>query len=185
MPHAWPRRWWAPELFSGWGIRTLSSRMAGYNPISYHIGSVWPHDNAICAAGMWRYGHREEAARVAGALLEATQYFRDARLPELFCGFERAASPYPVPYPVACSPQAWASGSVYQLLAAMLGLAPDASRHELQLVSPTLPRWLPEVRLDNLVVGDAVVDLLVRRTDGSTGVEVLRRSGTLDVVVRV
>jgi len=174
-----------PDLFSGWGIRTLSSRMAGYNPISYHIGSVWPHDNAICAAGLWRYGHREEAARVAGALLEATQFFRDARLPELFCGFDRAASPYPVPYPVACSPQAWASGSIFQLLGAMLGLAPDAARHELQLVSPALPRWLPEVRLENLVVGDAVVDLLVRRTDGSTGVEVLRRSGTLDVVVRV
>ena len=159
--------------------------MAGYNPISYHIGSVWPHDNAICAAGLWRYGHREEASRVAGALLEATQFFRDARLPELFCGFDRAASPYPVPYPVACSPQAWASGSIFQLLGAMLGLAPDAARHELQLVSPTLPRWLPEVRLENLVVGDAVVDLLVRRTDGSTGVEVLRRSGDLDVVVRV
>ncbi len=95
------------------------------------------------------------------------------------------ASPYPVPYPVACSPQAWASGSIFQLLGAMLGLAPDAEHHELQLVSPTLPRWLPEVRLENLVVGDAVVDLLVRRTDGSTGVEVLRRSGTLDVVVRV
>ncbi len=174
-----------PDMFSGWGIRTLSTRMAGYNPISYHVGSVWPHDNAICAAGLWRYGHREEAARVAGALLEATQFFRDSRLPELFCGFDRASSPYPVPYPVACSPQAWAAGSIFQLLAAMLGLAPDASRHELQLVSPTLPRWLPEVRLENLVVGDAVVDLLVRRSDGSTGVEVLRRSGVLDVVVRV
>ena len=174
-----------PELFSGWGIRTLSSRMAGYNPISYHVGSIWPHDNAICAAGLWRYGHREDASRVAGVLLEATQFFRDARLPELFCGFDRTASPYPVPYPVACSPQAWASGSIFQLLGAMLGLSPDAEHHELQLVSPTLPRWLPEVRLENLVVGDAVVDLLVRRTDGSTGVEVLRRSGTLDVVVRV
>jgi glycogen debranching enzyme len=174
-----------PDLFSGWGIRTLSSRMAGFNPISYHIGSVWPHDNAICAAGLWRYGHREEASRVAGALLEATQFFRDARLPELFCGFDRANSPYPVPYPVACSPQAWASGSIFQLLGAMLGLSPDAERHELRLVSPTLPSWLPEVRLENLVVGDAVVDLQVRRTDGSTGVEVLRRSGDLDVVVRV
>jgi glycogen debranching enzyme len=174
-----------PDMFSGWGIRTLSTRMAGYNPISYHVGSVWPHDNAICAAGLWRYGHREEAARVAGALLEATQFFRDARLPELFCGFDRASSPYPVPYPVACSPQAWAAGSIFQLLAAMLGLVPDAARHELQLVSPTLPHWLPEVRLENLVVGDAVVDLLVRRSDGSTGVEVLRRAGVLDVVVRV
>ncbi|MET0772532.1 MAG: amylo-alpha-1,6-glucosidase, partial [Candidatus Limnocylindrales bacterium] len=156
-----------------------------YNPISYHIGSIWPHDNAICAAGLWRYGFGEEASRVAAALLEATQFFRDARLPELFSGFDRASSPFPVPYPVACSPQAWAAGATFQLLEAMLGLAPDAANHELQLRGPMLPAWLPEVRLQNLVVGDAVVDLLVRRSDGSTGVEVLRRSGDLDVVVRV
>jgi glycogen debranching enzyme len=175
----------APDMFSGWGIRTLSSAMAGYNPISYHIGSIWPHDNAICATGLWRYGFGEEASRVAAALLEATQFFRDARLPELFCGFDRASSPFPVPYPVACSPQAWAAGATFQLLEAMLGLAPDAADHELELRGPMLPAWLPEVRLHNLVVGDAVVDLLVRRSDGSTGVEVLRRSGDLDVVVRV
>ncbi|MFN8519155.1 MAG: glycogen debranching N-terminal domain-containing protein [Chloroflexota bacterium] len=174
-----------PDLFSGWGIRTLSSAMAGYNPISYHIGSIWPHDNAICATGLWRYGFGDEASRVAGALLEATQYFRDARLPELFCGFDRSSSPYPVPYPVACSPQAWAAGATFQLVEAMLGLAPDAANHELELRNPMLPAWLPDVRLENLVVGDAVVDLLVRRSDGSTGVEVLRRSGDIDVVVRV
>jgi glycogen debranching enzyme len=174
-----------PEMFSGWGIRTLAASMAGYNPISYHIGSIWPHDNAMCATGLWRYGYGEEASLVAATLLEATQYFRDARLPELFCGFDRTSSPYPVPYPVACSPQAWASGSTFQLVEAMLGLAPDAANHELELRNPMLPAWLPDVRLENLVVGDAVVDLLVRRSDGSTGVEVLRRSGDLDVVVRV
>lgn len=174
-----------PDLFSGWGIRTLGASMAGYNPISYHTGSIWPHDNAICAAGLWRYGFGAQAARVAGALLESTQFFRDARLPELFCGFDRAVSPYPVPYPVACSPQAWAAGAVFQLLQAMLGLQPDAANHELQLISPTLPEWLPDVRLENLVVGDAAVDLFVRRANGSTAVEVLRRTGDLDVVVRV
>ncbi|MBX3028686.1 MAG: amylo-alpha-1,6-glucosidase [Chloroflexi bacterium] len=174
-----------PTMFSGWGVRTLAADMAGYNPISYHIGSIWPHDNAICAAGLWRYGFHEQASQVAAALIESTQYFRDARLPELFCGFDRTSSPYPVPYPVACSPQAWAAGSAFLLLQAMLGLQPDAAAHELRLLSPTLPAWLPDVRLENLVVGDAVVDLLVRRTDGSTGVEVLRRSGPLDVVVRV
>jgi glycogen debranching enzyme len=174
-----------PDLFSGWGIRTLSTRMAGYNPIGYHLGTVWPHDNAICAAGLWSHGFSTEATAVAAALLDATQYFRDSRLPELFCGFDRASSQYPVPYPVACSPQAWASGAVFQLIHAMLGLDPDAAAHELRLVSPSLPDWLPDVRLENLRVGDAVVDLLVRRSDGSTGVEVLRRSGQLDVVVRV
>ena len=175
----------SPELFSGWGIRTLSTRMAGYNPIGYHLGSVWPHDNAICAAGLWRYGFREEAAQVASALLESTQYFRDSRLPELFCGFDRGESPYPVPYPVACSPQAWAAGSLFHLLGSMLGLEPDAANHELRLNAPMLPGWLPEVRLTSLRVGDAVMDLLVRRTDGSTGVDVLRRSGVLDVIVRI
>ncbi len=175
----------SPDMFSGWGIRTLSAAMAGYNPISYHIGSIWPHDNAICATGLWRYGFSEEASRIAATLLDATQYFRDARLPELFCGFDRTSSLYPVPYPVACSPQAWASGSTFQLVEAMLGLAPDAASHELQLRDPLLPAWLPDLRLENLVVGDAVVDLLVRRSNGSTGVEVLRRSGDIDVVVRL
>lgn len=173
------------QLWSGWGIRTLSSDMAGFNPIGYHLGSIWPHDNAIAAAGLLRYGLREQAARVAGAMLEATMYFRDSRLPELFCGFDRARSPYPVPYPVACSPQAWAAGSLFQLLGAMLGLEPDAGARTLVLHAPSLPEWLPEVRLENLRVGDAVLDLRVRRSDGSAGVEVLRRTGDLSVVVRL
>jgi glycogen debranching enzyme len=175
----------SPEMWSGWGIRTLSSDMAGFNPIGYHLGTIWPHDNAIAAAGLLRYGHREQASRVAGAMLEATMYFRDSRLPELFCGFDRQRSPYPVPYPVACSPQAWAAGSLFQLLGAMLGLEPDAANHTLVLHSPSLPEWLPEVRLENLRVGDAVADLRVRRTDGSAGVDVLHRTGDLSVVVRL
>nr|MBA2569819.1 amylo-alpha-1,6-glucosidase [Chloroflexota bacterium] len=174
-----------PGLWSGWGIRTLSSEMAGFNPIGYHLGSVWPHDNAIAAAGLLRYGFRDEAARVAAAMLEATMYFRDSRLPELFCGFDRSRSPYPVPYPVAASPQAWAAGSLFQLLGSLLGLEPDAAAGELVLQAPSLPDWLPEVRLENLRVGDAVVDLLVHRSDGSAGVEVLRRTGDLAVVVRL
>lgn len=174
-----------PGLWSGWGIRTLSSEMAGYNPIGYHLGSVWPHDNALASAGLTRYGLREEGALVAAAMLEATMYFRDSRLPELFCGFDRARSPYPVPYPVAASPQAWAAGSLFQLLGSMLGLDPDASAGELVLRAPSLPDWLPEVRLENLRVGDAVVDLYVHRSDGSAGVEVLRRTGELSVVVRL
>ncbi len=175
----------SPQLWSGWGIRTLSSDMAGFNPIGYHLGSIWPHDNAIAAAGLLRYGLREQAARVAGAMLEATMYFRDSRLPELFCGFDRSQSPLPVPYPVACSPQAWAAGSLFQLLSAMMGLEPDASTRTLVLQSPSLPEWLPEVRLENVRVGDAVLDLRVRRANGSAGVEVLRRTGDVSVVVRL
>lgn len=174
-----------PGLWSGWGIRTLSAEMAGYNPIGYHLGTVWPHDNAIAAAGLFRYGLSQEATQVASAMLQATAYFRDARLPELFCGFDRARSSYPVPYPVACSPQAWAAGSLFHLLGSMLGLEPNATAGELVLHAPTLPDWLPEVRLENLRVGDSVVDLLVRRSDDSAGVEVLRRTGDLSVVVRL
>jgi glycogen debranching enzyme len=174
-----------PGLWSGWGVRTLSSAMAGYNPIGYHIGSVWPHDNAIVAEGLGRYGFRDGASRIAAALLEATQYFRDARLPELFCGFSKDESPYPVPYPVACSPQAWAAGSVFQLLAAMLGMRPNAPARQLELVAPSLPEWLPELRLDNLRVGDAVVDLRFRLEAGTTSVEVLRRTGELALIVRM
>jgi glycogen debranching enzyme len=118
-------------------------------------------------------------------MLEATMYFRDSRLPELFCGFDRARSPYPVPYPVACSPQAWAAGSLVQLLSAMLGLEPNAAAHTLALHSPSLPDWLPEVRLENIRVGDAVVDLRVRRSNGLAGVEVLRRTGDVSVVVQL
>jgi glycogen debranching enzyme len=172
-------------MFSGWGLRTYASGQPGYNPIGYHTGTVWPHDTSIAAAGLKRYGLHEEANRLVGAIFEASQFFPDHRLPELFCGFDRASTSAPVPYPVACSPQAWASGTTFQLVEAMLGLTPDAANHELQLRDPVLPPWLPDVRLENLVVGDAVVDLLIRRTDGSTGVSVLRRSGDIDVVVRV
>jgi glycogen debranching enzyme len=174
-----------PGLWSGWGIRTLSEEMSGYNPIGYHIGTVWPHDNAIAASGLLRYGYQEEAARIGAALLEATVYFRDSRLPELFCGFDRSRSPFPVPYPVACSPQAWAAGALFQLLGAMLGLEPDAARRELVLHAPSLPDWLPQVRLENLRVGDAIVDLLIRGDHGSAGVEVLRRAGDLSIIVRL
>ncbi|HET7676956.1 MAG TPA: glycogen debranching N-terminal domain-containing protein [Candidatus Limnocylindrales bacterium] len=173
------------DLWSGWGVRTLSSRMAGYNPLGYHIGSVWPHDNAICAEGLARYGHWDEASRIAGALIESTSYFRDSRLPELFCGFSRDESPYPVPYPVACSPQAWAAASIFQLIRAMLGMRADASARTLELVRPHLPDWLPQLRIQNLRVGEASVDLLASRETGMTGVDVLARTGDLSIVVRI
>ena len=172
-------------MWSGWGIRTLSADTIGYNPIGYHLGSIWPHDNAICAAGFARYGLVDATRQVAGALFEATAHFREARLPELFCGFERATSPLPVPYPVACSPQAWAAGSLYHLMSAALGLRPDARAGRLELVRPALPKWLPSLRLLGLRVGAAAVDLEFSAQEGSISVEVLRRTGELDVIVRL
>ena len=175
----------SPGMWSGWGIRTLSSETIGYNPIGYHLGTIWPHDNAICAAGFARYGLVGEARLVAGTLLEATVHFREARLPELFCGFERERSPMPVPYPVACSPQAWAAGSLFHLVSSTLGMRPNAREKRLELFRPTLPASLPALRMRNLRVGDALVDLEFGSADNSISVEVLRRTGDLDVVVRL
>jgi glycogen debranching enzyme len=179
------RRLTGPGMWSGWGIRTLSSETVGYNPIGYHLGTIWPHDNGICAAGFARYGLFDEARLVAGTLLEATMHFREARLPELFCGFERDRSPLPVPYPVACSPQAWAAGSVFHLVSATLGMQPDARGKTLELLHPALPASLATLRMRNLRVGEALVDLEFSSVDGSISVEVLRRQGDLDVVVRL
>jgi glycogen debranching enzyme len=172
-------------MWSGWGIRTLSSETIGYNPIGYHLGTIWPHDNGICAAGFARYGLIGEARLVAGTLLEATVHFREARLPELFCGFERERSPLPVPYPVACSPQAWAAGSLFHLISSTLGMRPNAREKRLELYRPALPASLPTLRMRNLRVGDALVDVEFGAADNSISVEVLRRTGDLDVVVRL
>ena len=125
-----------PGMWSGWGIRTLSAETIGYNPIGYHLGTIWPHDNGICAAGFARYGLIDEARLVAGTLLDATVHFREARLPELFCGFERERSPLPVPYPVACSPQAWAAGSLFHMVSSTLGMRPNARENRLELYPP-------------------------------------------------
>lgn len=174
-----------PDMWSGWGIRTLASSTVGYNPVGYHVGTIWPHDNAICAAGFARYGLSDEARQVTGVMLEATSHFRNARLPELFCGFDRSSSPLPVPYPVACSPQAWAAGSLFQMLSASLGMRPDAGAHRLEFVAPSLPEWLPELHIDNLRVGDAMVDLSFAARDGSVPVHIRHRTGDLDIIVRL
>jgi glycogen debranching enzyme len=174
-----------PGMWTGWGVRTLASTTTGYNPIGYHVGAVWPHDNGIAAAGFARYGLTEEARLVCGTLLEATMYFREARLPELFCGFDRDQSPMPVPYPVACAPQAWAAGSLFHVLGALLGLHPNAREKRLEIARPSLPALLPALRVRNLRVGEALVDLEFAAHNGSISVEVLRRSGELDVVVRL
>ena len=175
----------APDMFNGWGIRTYAAGQVGYNPIGYHTGTVWPHDVSLIAAGFKRYGFHDEANRLVGRVFEASQHFAEFRLPELFCGFDRDISPVPVPYPVACSPQAWAAGSVFLFLETMLGLRPHASTGELELARPELPEWLTKVTVNNLRVGDADVDLLFHRWRGGTSAEVLRKSQGLAVTIRM
>jgi glycogen debranching enzyme len=174
-----------PDLFSGWGIRTYAAGQPGYNPIGYHTGTVWPHDTSLIAAGLKRYGFHEEANQLVGRMFEAAQHFPDYRLPELFCGFDRDVSAVPVPYPVACSPQAWAAAATFMFLETMLGMRPDAASHGLELHRPQLPDWIGRVNISNLHVGNATVDLLFHRWRGGTSAEVLRKHGALDVTIRI
>jgi glycogen debranching enzyme len=174
-----------PAMFSGWGVRTYAADQPGYNPIGYHTGTVWPHDASIIAAGFKRYGFDDASNRLVGHMMEAAQGFQDYRLPELFCGFDRTDAHTPVPYPVACSPQAWAAGSSFLFLETMLGLRAHADRKELELLHPHLPDWLGKVTLTDLRVGDASVDLLFHRWRGTTSAEVLRKVGDVAVTIRL
>lgn len=172
----------APDMWSGWGVRTLSANHASYNPFSYQVGSVWPHDNAIIAAGFRNYGLDAEAAQVTRALFDAAGHFDSHRLPELFAGLERDPGSFPVQYLGANVPQAWASAAVVHLITVLVGLEADASAHSLS-VRPALPSWLPDVRLEQLSVGDASVDLHIkRRSDGTHDVHVDHRHGDLEVI---
>jgi glycogen debranching enzyme len=150
-------------LFSGWGIRTLSAEEKYFNPMSYHCGSVWPHDNALIGYGMSLYGFHREAAAVFQALYDAALHFRDYRLPELFCGVTRLAKSEPVHYPVSCSPQAWAAGAPFLMLTGLLGITPNAGAGELAVVDPHLPHFLNELRIENLCIGTSRVTLDFKR----------------------
>jgi glycogen debranching enzyme len=175
----------APDMFSGWGIRTLSTAAARFNPISYHNGSVWPHDNALIAAGLARYGYGPAACQVLTGMFEASRWFEIARLPELFCGFERAVGNAPTEYPVACSPQAWSAAAAFLLLQSALGIAIDAPSRELRFIRPTLPAFIEQLVLRDLRIGDAVADVRVERAQRSTSVSVLRSDGPLRVLVEI
>ncbi|HJZ55348.1 MAG TPA: amylo-alpha-1,6-glucosidase [Gemmataceae bacterium] len=173
----------APESFSGWGVRTLAASERRYNPMAYHTGSVWPHDNALIALGFARYGMTGLAARILTGLFEAGTYFDLNRMPELFCGFDRDPGEGPTPYPVACAPQAWAAGAVFLLLQACLGLGVNGRNRRVWFARPTLPRFLNEVRISNLMVSGAALDLLLVRHGDDVGVNVLARTGDIDVTV--
>jgi glycogen debranching enzyme len=168
-----------PRFFSGWGIRTVASDEARYNPMSYHNGSIWPHDNALIALGLARYGLKRSVERVFQGLFDAATYMECRRLPELFCGFQRARSRGPTLYPVACSPQAWASATPFTLLEASLGLEFDPRAGEIRLRNPYLPAFLDEVVVRNLRLGPSSFDLRVRRHRGDVSVEMLRSQGRI------
>ena len=162
----------SPAMWSGWGIRTLAKGQPAYNPLSYHNGTVWPHDNALAALGMAYYGFTAQATEVFDGLWSAAQHFRHLRLPELFCGLDRASGQFPVHYPVACSPQAWASGAWFMLLRGCLGLHPDAPRGALHIASPQLPAGLDQLVLRGLRIGAARATLEFTRSGGGTFVAV-------------
>ena len=170
-------------FFSGWGVRTVAESELRYNPMAYHNGSVWPHDNSLIAAGAARYQAKSTSTRILTGLFEAATFFDLYRLPELFCGFRQRGGEGPTRYPVACSPQAWASGSVFLMIEAVLGLQIDAPRRLITLSHPALPPAIDEVCLRDLQVGDAWVDLRINRYEGAVGVTVERRTGKVDVVV--
>lgn len=169
------------EAFSGWGIRTLNTGEKRYNPMSYHNGSVWPHDNAMIASGFARYGQKEDILKVFTGLFDAVQTM-DMRLPELFCGFPRRTGSGPTLYPVACAPQAWASGTPLMLLEAALGMSIDCARNEIRFERPLLPAFIDDIAIKNLRIGTNTVDLLLQRHGRDVVVDVLSRSGDVRVV---
>lgn len=168
--------------YSGWGVRTVAAGEARYNPMSYHNGSVWPHDTAMIALGLSRYGFVEEAARITAGLYEASRHFDLARLPELFCGFTRRTGEGPTRYPVACSPQAWSAGAVFMLLQACLGMEIDAPARILRFRHARLPDAIDELTIRGLRVGRATLDIGLMRQALGVGFTVLRRKGEVEVV---
>jgi glycogen debranching enzyme len=170
------------RMFSGWGIRTLGEGHAGFNPLGYHTGAVWPHDTALIAAGLRRYGFDDDFGALVEGLLEAASRFADHRLPELFGGLARRADESPVPYPVACRPQAWAAGAIPYLLATGLGLRPDALGRSLRVERPWLPRWVGRAELEGLRVGGARVDLRFVRAGTQVVLADARVEGDVELV---
>jgi glycogen debranching enzyme len=172
------------KLFCGWGLRTVASNEVRYNPMSYHNGSVWPHDNSLIAAGLARYGYKEQAGRLLAAILEASTFMELNRLPELFCGFhKRPGVEGPTLYPVACSPQAWSAGAVFLFVNACLGMTFSVASKTVHFSKPHLPGFIDEIKLTGLRIGDAGMELKVHRVSGGVNVEVMDRRGECGVEV--
>lgn len=169
------------RFFSGWGVRTIAEGESRYNPMSYHNGSIWPHDNAIVASGLSRYGHTRLAERLFDALLAAARYFDHRRIPELYCGFPRKPGRGPVLYPVACAPHAWSAGAPFMMLNAILGLRIDAAHNAIELVNPIVPAATGSITVKNLAVGSSHVDFTVREERGEASLKILRSTGPVRV----
>lgn len=171
------------DFFSGWGVRTVATSEARYNPMSYHNGSIWPHDNALIAYGLARYGFKKAAARILSALFDASQFMELVRLPELYCGFERRDREGPTLYPVACNPQAWSSAAIFFVLQAVLGTRIEAATHRLFFDNPYLPESVQHLEIYNLKINSSTVDVSLMRHDDKVAVKVPRREGAMEVVV--
>jgi glycogen debranching enzyme len=174
----------ADDMATGWGVRTLSAAAQLYNPMSYHNGSVWPHDTAIAAMGMLRYGFTDSFLTLATGLFQAVQHFDRTRMPSCVCGVSRTEGVGPTRYPVACSPQAWSAGVVFQLVTGMLRLIPDATGNRVTLDRPRLPSWLGWLELRGSRVAKSRIDLRVTQGRESAAVELPARDGDAEVVVR-
>ena len=170
-------------MFSGWGIRTIADGEARFNPMSYHNGSIWPHDNALVASGISWYGLKEYFVNIFTGMYEASVYMESNRLPELFCGFPRRKKAAPTLYPVACSPQTWAAGSLLFMLQASLGMTFEADKGMIVFRNPVLPSFLKSVTIKNLLVSqDKVVDLNIKRHEEGVTVEIVRKSRGVSVL---
>ena len=172
------------DFFTGWGVRTVGSEEARYNPLSYHNGSVWPHDNALIASGVAKYGLRDLAGQILMGLLDASSAVDLHRLPELFCGLDRREGEGPTLYPVACSPQAWAAGAVFLLLQACLGLSMDGCKKQILFDRPYLPEGIPQLWINNLRMGRSRMDLFLERHAGTVRIEVLEKQGDMEVIAK-
>jgi glycogen debranching enzyme len=173
----------APDLYSGWGVRTLSQKERRYNPMSYHNGSIWPHDTSIAAMGLALYGHTEAAAKICESIFEASSSFDMQRMPELFCGFDRRKNEAPILYPVACSPQAWAVASVYLILTSLLGIEIYANEKSIRLRKPAMPRFLNELKIERIPLEKGWLGLRFLRYGNDIGVEIMDKPPDWSLII--
>jgi glycogen debranching enzyme len=178
------KKLFSDELFSGWGIRTMGRKEISYDPMSYHNGSVWPHDNSIIIAGLIRYNYWIKAIKIIDGFVKAAQYFKDNRLPELFCGFSLKEVKSLVKYPFACSPQAWSSGSIYLIIQSLLGIEADAINNKIYL-NPILPEGINKVEVKNLKIGNNKINLVVIKENNCVKLNNIRIEGNTKANLKI